>query len=280
MIDSVKLHLLVLLNVSDQITRNQSQHKIGILLGNSRQDDIVVQTSFEIVIKNGTIDQEFLFTRYGQFKTVLPNYNIVGFYQVGEFTNLIQPQLVNFFNTYNIPYDELMVIFDRDLITSVNASSTYANHPVKSILLSNESERISTITTLNHAKYTDESTKQDVSINLHQNSISQAINQLSDRIETILTWIKSGNTLDFQQNIAIKNQITFLASKLKPFKHSSSNFQQLQASQLSLLTEQLVSLENLQSEIKNNILRYTVTNFQNVANYANSGFPLPSGLPL
>lgn len=277
MIDSVKLNLLVLVNVCDQITRDQSGDQFGVLLGNERDGNLVVSTSFDIIVKNGILDQDFLFTRYGQFKTVLPNYKIVGVYHVTssivDLTLSIRDQLNNFFDNYSIHHNDLVMIFDKNLISNnkINASSYCKIQPIKTTFISNESERISTLTTVNHPNYSDESAKQDISLDHHQKNLSQAITQLHDRFNTILNWINSDKNVDLKKKIQINNQITFLASKLNPLKNSSTNtFLQLQTSQLSFLTEQLSSLENLKSEIKKNILRYTVSNFQNISNHSTS----------
>lgn len=254
--ETVELQQLVLLNVANQVTRKATPTNVGILLGSHTDSVVNIAASFEFLVDDNTIDTDYLFTRYGQFNTVL-NYEVIGFYVAGtsiELKSSLQLQLVDFFKNMDVDYFNLMLVFDSDNLLQFKAY--HNNTQVKTIVLSNESERISSITALNHPTITEDSKDQPISIQDHQMSLLNATSQLEEKFTTIISWLNDPNYTNIKHKIEINNKIGFLALKLQPYNGiKQDQFLQLNSSQLSLLTDQLAALERLKSEIKKNIVR-------------------------
>jgi len=99
----VYLHPLVLMNVSDHVTRHKAMASMpsssmtgpgnrvhGVLIGTFEGRRLDIHTSFELQTADnrgdGTavIDDEFFQTRLQQYAEVFPNYELVGWYSVGR----------------------------------------------------------------------------------------------------------------------------------------------------------------------------------------------------
>ena len=89
----VKLHPLVILNISDHWTRtmvskNESQRVVGALLGTQTGRNVEIHTSFELIIleENGieTLDATYLEDKKGHYSAVFPTYELVGWYTTGK----------------------------------------------------------------------------------------------------------------------------------------------------------------------------------------------------
>lgn len=92
----LKLHPLVLINVSDHFTRTKANSAspngvrvLGCLLGSQSGRSIDISNSFEIKFETGpagvsTIDIPFLLKKQEQYKMVFPKLDLVGWYATGE----------------------------------------------------------------------------------------------------------------------------------------------------------------------------------------------------
>jgi len=87
----VKLHPMVIVNLSDHFTREKVKagknvRIYGILLGQQSGRKVEIYNSFEILVdENKTIEHEFLKKRLSQFQRVYEHDEILGWYTTGKF---------------------------------------------------------------------------------------------------------------------------------------------------------------------------------------------------
>ncbi|UZJ55425.1 hypothetical protein CBS101457_004745 [Exobasidium rhododendri] len=87
---NVSLHPLPILTISEHLTRTaiqsgSSEVKVqGALLGTQSGREIEIQNTFEIPLKGGSVDHEFLKARQEQFKQVFPTFEFLGWYSIGH----------------------------------------------------------------------------------------------------------------------------------------------------------------------------------------------------
>jgi len=89
----VKLHPMVIINLSDHYTREKvraggkSVRIFGVLLGQQSGRKVDVSNSYEIILDDTkSIDHEFLKKRLAQFHRVFQNDEILGWYATGSKT--------------------------------------------------------------------------------------------------------------------------------------------------------------------------------------------------
>lgn len=286
-IETIQLHSVTLLNISDHITRSLST-QFGILLGTINNHDAVAHTSFEIIFNDsGSIDLEYLHKRLKQFQIVNPQYVLIGVYGFSNEHHIIEnvyEQMKSVVNEYPltctiIHVNEVEKIEDHN-IKSLPFQS-YLNdfqHPIKTILSTSESEYIATTTAVNNRNYfTNESAKDEFSNDLpmsqYKENVSAAVNHLHDKLQKLIQYLRTVETFEgkspeyIEKTIEINNKIVHLANKID----NSSKYNQqlgvdlnekLQTPTLSLLTDQLAALEGLKSQIAKIIIRDGMTQAQ------------------
>ncbi|CAH2355476.1 hypothetical protein CLIB1423_27S00452 [[Candida] railenensis] len=292
---AVNLHSVLLFNLADQLSRNSSE--FGILLGTKTDDNVTsIHTSFEILInrssQNGNevvVDLSFLQKRYEQFQIVLPNYHVVGVYQMNTLeptyiTNSILNQI-----SAHIPNPEFVVLFyngEKSLSAYPYNGENILNTAQKiqlNILANDEIEKISTFTIANHSQYTGSThaggPKEAVSTSTrladHYKILSGSVDQLTKRVEKILKYVQenilvpsSSSSFASDESYAtyskLQNLITHLSNKVEeitslgktdPNLVGNNVEAQLLSSKLSLLNSQMTSLESLRATVTKQIIR-------------------------
>lgn len=291
-IHTVQLHSIVLFNLSDHITR-QEKSKFGVLLGTSDKTTITVTTSFELLFDHDLdINREFLKKRLEQFKAVLPQYTMIGFYQLinERVPNSATLSVLNQIRDYQRTTSEQVTPIVFTLINMNNFHNMEYSEPFKSFLygresvplrtsvLANETESIATSTIVNHPNYFSSEISRDANdinndfkLDKYNEELSVSVNQLHNKVESIIKYLQhrpSGKQRSLEQEIKIHNLITNLSSKIVSFQRNHTTVdhnEQLQATQLSLLTAQLLALDNLKTQIAKNIIRFSIhTNPQSI----------------
>lgn len=292
-INTVQLHSITLFNLSDHITR-QEKSKFGALLGTTDKTTITVTTSFELLFDNDLdINTEFLKERLDQFNAVLPQYSMVGFYQLidKQEPNSATLAVLNQLQTYQrrTSTQERHLIFTLVNMGSFHnvedaepfKSFLHKNEPLPlhTLILANETENIATSTIVNHPNYFSSEISRDANdinndfkLDKQNEELSVSVNQLHAKVESIIKYLQhrpNGNeSKNLEQEIKMHNLIGHLSSKIASFQRnhvSGDHSIQLQATQLSLLTAQLLALDNLKSQIAKNIIRFSIhTNPQNI----------------
>lgn len=289
----VNLHSVLLFNLADQVSRNYND--FGILLGTKSEDNdvISVHTSFEILIDgdhNEVVDVEFLRKRSEQFKVVLPQFEIIGMYQINTLepnarTNSILGQIGS-----HIPTADLVVLLydgEKSLCAYPSDGKQSVNTAQKlqlNILANDEVEKISTYTIANNSQYTGsvhggggggskETSSTKKQLTDHYKILSGSVDQLTIRVERILQYLQenhlavlllSADSESYSTYIKLQTLITHLANKVEEItsggsagvSDASNNVEtQLITSKLSLLNSQMISLQNLRTTIAKQIIR-------------------------
>lgn len=295
---AVNLHSVLLFNLADQLSRNSSE--FGILLGTKTDDNVTsIHTSFEILVNrsgpNGievVVDLSFLQKRYEQFQIVLPNFHVVGVYQMNtlEPTNVTN-SILNQIGAH-IPNPEFVVLFyngEKSLCAYPYNGENILNTSQKiqmNILANDEIEKISTFTIANHSQYTGSThsggPKEAVSTSTQladrYKILSGSVDQLTTRVEKILRYVQenilvpssssssssSASDESYATYVKLQNLITHLSSKVEEItslRHTGpspveNNVEaQLLSSKLSLLNSQMTSLETLRATVTKQIIR-------------------------
>lgn len=285
-INTVQLHSITLLNLSDHATRHQ-RGKFGILLGNYAKNSVSVSTSFELLFDHDLdINSEFLQKRLDQFNAVLPQYGMVGVYQLvdelspNSATLSVLEQIHSFQNIMTTQTLQIVcTLVDVSKFAAPEETGpfrSFVHHnelvPVHTVIQANDTENIATSTIANHPNYfTAEVNKDPNDINndfkqgKFKEDLSMAVDQLYARVATILEYLQKrrpgSETGDAEQEAQLHNLITHLSNKIISFqqKHDTIDYNdQLQTTQLSLLTGQLLALDNLKSQIAKNIIRSSI----------------------
>jgi COP9 signalosome complex subunit 6 len=89
MTSEIKLHPLVLLNISDHHTRSKLIHdqvvqSVGALMGVQQGRIIQLNNSFEIPLTKDGIDKEFIVKKLELYKQVFPELDFMGWYTTAE----------------------------------------------------------------------------------------------------------------------------------------------------------------------------------------------------
>lgn len=251
MIYTVKLHAVILYNISDHITRDIPS-LVGILLGNVSDGTTVVHQLFEVPQVQGKLDEAFLHKRTAQFKTVLPNLSIVGIYFIGDAVNT---DIVDQFSLFSQPL----------VVTTFTAANKftlyYQGTPVKTVVVANESERIATETIARFLDYSQLAlgSVPEVLLTAHQANLAQLVALIYDQMVKILAWVSSGEP-EVAKRVRINNKIVYLSHKLAALKRAPPPDQTTSvcAAELALLTEELAVLLKLKASVAQNVLKASV----------------------
>ncbi|CAI5756771.1 unnamed protein product [Candida verbasci] len=250
----VSLNSIVLLNVSDVLSRN-SQSNIGILLGRFDVDKFIIRNSFELLLNdNQSIDFDYLTKKLKQYSQTYPDDYIVGLYQIDIGKNYIDDLLQWLLNFQIQDNKELItVVFDKSL---KGIEAYYQNRLIKSIIETSETESITTLTIDKHKNYATKNKKQEsISITQHNETLSITLNKLYERITKILEYFENNQDLDFNTRIELDKLLVKLVNNFQ-FKqpiNNESKLLKLQLTQLSLITEQLLVSERVKLQISKSI---------------------------
>ncbi|KAK6204453.1 uncharacterized protein RJT21DRAFT_116877 [Scheffersomyces amazonensis] len=284
-IESIGIHPTALLNISDSASRNAGS-KFGILLGKHNSTNVVIHTAYEILFEDKhLIDIEYNLKRYDQFKVVLPEYSFVGIYQINNDSLFLDEFSSNAFAQVSQLMKDVIpttvLIFNRQASEHQSAIQAYVEGiPTKTYIINSESEFVATSTIANHKVYhtvqknvdEDEDLINDTGVNPLHGSIKLSVDQLQERIQRILDFLESAqqNSSRLSQEekitlIQINNKVVYLSNKLTTFREASAvkggDSHNVQSSQLSLITEQLIALDNLKLQIGKNIVRFGMQSF-------------------
>lgn len=251
MIYTVKLHAVVLYNIGDHITRDIPL-LVGVMLGTVCDGTVEVHQLFEVPEAHGKLDEAFLHKRAAQFKTVLPNYSIVGIYFIGDSVNT---DIVDQFSLYDQP---LVVT----TFTAVNKFTLYyQGNPIKTMVVASESERIATETIARFQDYSQLAlgSVPEVLLTAHLANLAQLVALIYDQMVKILAWM-SADEKDVAKRVRINNKIVYLSHKLAALKRAPAPdpTTSVCAAELALLTEELAVLLKLKALVAQNVLKASV----------------------
>lgn len=161
---SISLHPLVLMNISDQYTRQLAETAVksqvfGILVGSIKDRNIHIQNSFEAphTLQDNQIllDLDFIQRRLAMILEIFPQFEFLGWYSTGAFSPKdmeIQKTLMNFseqqlylnFNTTLTTSEETLPvdIYETHVIVSENFTN-YEFRKAQYSIETTDSERIS-----------------------------------------------------------------------------------------------------------------------------------------
>ncbi|KAK6465154.1 hypothetical protein DFJ63DRAFT_332587 [Scheffersomyces coipomensis] len=285
-IESILIHPIALLNISAN-TSLDSGSRFGVLLGRYSSSKVVIYTSFEILFfKPHQIDVEYNLKRYTQFKVVLPEYSFIGIYHIkgdslsiDDSTTSVLTQLAELLlgdNQLEVPL--VSITYDSHALNNGKSFQGYLGiNPIKTGIISSESEFIATSTVAKFKDYRSViqkgSNDDDEDSNLVGNYVAvndgliSTVDHLQDRIARIINFVASARNQSLSQDeklklIDINNSVVYLSNKLNSFKQNKSinnnTLEGLQVSQLSLITEQIVALDHLKTQINKTIIRYAL----------------------
>jgi COP9 signalosome complex subunit 6 len=161
---NISLHPLVLLNISDQFTRQLAATGVrnrtyGILVGSIKERSIHIQNSFEAPSEPlegcDQLDLNFIQTRLGMVLQIFPTYEFLGWYSTGQYHPSdmdIQKTLTNFsenilylnFNTTIVTSEETLPVDIYETHVTVTENSTnYEYRKAQYSIETTDSERIS-----------------------------------------------------------------------------------------------------------------------------------------
>ncbi|CAK7901590.1 hypothetical protein CAAN1_23S00452 [[Candida] anglica] len=279
--DTVVINSVALFNFADVIFRNKN--KFGILLGerNVSNGTINVYTSFEIVLDNLIVDVSYLKTRLDQFRTVFPQYELVGIYELDTLSPLsstvsVVQQVVSFLEQD----DNLVILFydgQHEFKSHNIIKGEILTQPLSTSVRPTESEEIVNSTISNHSKYSngDALSAEPITRNVIQQKVgdhctttSKSLDQLSDKVQKIVNYLQKNQTCPEQDSmkfIQIQNLTSQLAHKIEQTystKDSIDYTPSILTSKLGLLNTQVEALENLHSNISRQIIRFGIISQQ------------------
>lgn len=282
---AVSIHPVSLLNVSDHITRNL-ENDIGILLGGSLESIVTVNTSFEVVTQGSLINVEYLTNRTDQFKTILPQRSVVGMYFLSRGSEVkddmlpVINQVYQFKNSFATQGPIIISVFNRDVIHNTPKNAVFQSYiydgsniqPVKLIITPSESEAIAATTIENNKIYFDSTQKTDgfddeVTAQSHAQDLNLSVSKLKDKIGKIIRYLERSKELeDIDERIQTNNLITHLSIKLKTLKENRDTIADvdnlnygLSATELSLLSKQLILIDNVKTTIYKKLLQSSLS---------------------
>lgn len=250
MIYSVKLHLVVLYNIGDHLSR-KIPSLVGVLLGHTNDGTAIVSQLFEVPETDGIIDDNFLSKRVAQYKTVLPGIEIVGVYTIDS----KRPSVMDQFNHF--PQELVYTVFSLvdDIVLYCHDEET------KTIIVSSESERIATETIHLNRDYSlvDSGQVPEVLLTTHQANLMLLVTLIYDQLVKILGWLAL-NDVDVAKRVMINNKVVFLSNKLAAIERSPKPDNTIIscATQLALLTEELAAMQRLEALVSRNMIRVAV----------------------
>lgn len=259
MVELIQINSLALLNVSDHISREKTG-KYGVLLGtkNESNDSITIGTSFEVNFDGGSIDWNHLNKKISLMDTVLPQYRLIGLYQINE---NISPNdetklMIEQFASSNIL---IYVIFGLNRTDDQIAKAYTVDDlsPINTRIQTTFIESAATSTIINHQYYSNQLEKSN-QLPIKDDGLSISLNQLESKMEKILNCL---DTLPDDKKFETHKLVVHLSNRLKSYdpKSELSGFNsKAQSIQLSILTSQLAAIDNLNYQISKNLKSYGI----------------------
>eukprot|EP01059_Diplonema_ambulator_P036225 TRINITY_DN895_c0_g1_i4.p1 TRINITY_DN895_c0_g1~~TRINITY_DN895_c0_g1_i4.p1 ORF type:complete len:310 (+),score=62.99 TRINITY_DN895_c0_g1_i4:34-930(+) len=264
----VRLHPLVVLNISDHWTRakvvqNEPQKVVGALLGVQTGRVIEVHTSFELVVKpdkdqqGGTLDTKYLEDKKSHYTQVFPTYDLVGWYTTGKALTDGDTSLHKTVMRYN--ESPLLMLMDTQppgnasslpvfiyetVVTVKNDTPKYSFCKVPYVVESEESERIS----IDNVAHGTGSASIATPIKMYKD----ALVMLQERVRIVIAYLKDVKAGKHAFSHSILREISALCHMLPT--HTSHAYQStyseefndaLLISYLSTLTRACNSLSEL-----------------------------------
>ncbi|CAK9440393.1 uncharacterized protein LODBEIA_P44930 [Lodderomyces beijingensis] len=275
MIESVQLRSQLLLNIADILARNIDL-QFGVVLG-YREDGskLVVLTSFEIITKSNSVDYDYLYKRHGQLKLVYPQCLVLGIYQILSSSNepnsstvAMSQEMQHFCNTYQIPLVETPIYLTYNSSSQLQSRKKLpfqayfadSSTPVTTVIDLSETESIAALTIENHKAYfiaNGKKNREEVNIKKHVEKISKTLSILDDKLHTSSIATTSDSKaapasreedLADQNANVLSNKLSSLREIHKDTATEEATILKLQTTQLALLTEQKMVLENVQNQ--------------------------------
>ncbi|KAI8897742.1 maintenance of mitochondrial structure and function-domain-containing protein [Globomyces pollinis-pini] len=214
---NLKLHPLVILNISDHFVRFQSQQKnaslvIGSLMGIQNGRDIEIMNSFELPLtQTNDINIAYFIEKQEQYKQVFPTLDVLGWYGVGSAPSQHELKLHQQF--FEVNESPLFLQFDatqavsKDLELPIGIYESFVDTQTSQIeftkmsykIVSEEAERIA-VEHVAHSSTSSEKTNKLVS---HLNGQYNAIKMLYSRILLLTQYMK-----DVQEGILPRDHDT------------------------------------------------------------------------
>lgn len=248
---TVHIHPVALISVADHTARSQ-ESPFGVLLGHTTDNGIFVCNSFNLKFQNGALDLGFFHRKLSLTKTVLPQLEFLGVYEIT--TDLDHTASMTSFASQLS--DEWVV---NVAFPSSNECDTFlaylrgSTKPVRSVVTTNEIDAVAAATIINHRYYSDD---KQATEDANNNGLVLSVDQLHQKVARIVTH-QSQNT---PESFEAERLITYLANKVAAFKNLSEcdadYNHQLQTAHLSVLTSQLSALDSLKSQVSKNIIKH------------------------
>jgi COP9 signalosome complex subunit 6 len=234
----IKLHPLVLINISDHFTRakvqqtdntNKQPRVIGALYGTQEGRTVEIRTSFELIYSHDEsgkiiLDTEYVTRKKTQYEQVFPKYEVLGWYSTSDTIlpgdDLIHAQIMEFndsplFLTLSTNFSSKM----KELPLTLYESSVQLVDDTKHIqftkipykIETEESERIGVdhVANLEAGAGTVTST-----LVPHLASMQNAVKMLMDRVSVIIKYLELVKENKVPQDTKLLRQISSLAHRL------------------------------------------------------------------
>lgn len=239
---SVQVSSVALLQVSDQISRNQSSY--GVLVG-KKGEDIAIARALPLKLNKTLVDWNHLHKHLTLTKTSLPQYELIGVYHINDDTTVTEEAL-QVFEQFVSSLPSIYAVFTPS--SEVASFDFNTQTPLHTIINASLVESIATNSIANHRQYAEDAVLGD------SEGLVISVDQLEKKVRAIVARLDAG---DYSQEQL--NKVVLLANKVEAFKrlnHPAEDPLLLYATNLALLTTQLNSLDHLKSQIKKNIVRY------------------------
>lgn len=204
----VKLHPLVIMNVSDHWTRvraqdGKQQKVFGALIGKQSGRTVEVMNSFELLYKteggNTVIDTEYFYKKEEQFKQVFKDLDFLGWYTTGGKPTDKDVRT----------HEQICVIHESPILLLLDSQASTANLPIsvyESVIDIEEGNTVTHLVSVDYTLATEEAERIGVdhvarvsnlesgvvsSASEHLHSQHSSITMLHTRIKLILSYVKA-----------------------------------------------------------------------------------------
>jgi hypothetical protein len=205
---------------------------IGVLLGTKTADYIDIVNSFELVVNDYGLDREYLTDRLSQQRTILPQEEVVGLYEISrdlsvDFVSSLKDELEGIALNLSFSPEKASKKYSNERFYSVFEASTGAELKVETATKTSEKIAVDTVLDIKEKNYNDLDKIQD-----QVNSQRFILMNLREKIAVISKLLKSD-----ESSINIDNYHQFLRD-VNSFVHK------LNYKQSPETKESLVQLEN------------------------------------
>lgn len=225
---------VVLFAISDHRAR-KLPFKFGALVGNNSQADTIVTGAIDIKTDAaGVVDFDYLHKRLSLLLAVSSNAKLVGLYctEDADFDALLN-QFAN--HQDKVPGICVTLGGEPNLLKCIDSVS---KDPLPVTILPGESEEIATSTVHNHANYSTENP--DIFQNTEE-TLMLSLEQLEQLMRKILATPSQGSNYD--------RTLVYLANLVAGYKQEKGTNYELYTSQLSLITNELLMINGLESQL-------------------------------